>query len=77
MLFLPLGRRGGAFPTLSKVVRDQNYTDLLFLAENCIDLLFKERLFLVILPFQLICWPLTAILKMGSSGYVFLLKSLN
>lgn len=79
--FPPSGGRG-AFLILSKgddylMGRDQNYKDVLFVAEDFVDLLFKERLFLFIPPFQLICWLLTAILKTGSSGYVFLLKSLS
>ena len=52
--------------------RDQkNYKDLLSVAEYFVDL------FLFIPPFQLICWPLTAILKTGPSSYVFLLKYLE
>lgn len=57
--------------------RVQNYKDQLFLAEVFVDLLFEERKPLFILPLQLTCWPLKAILKTGTFSYVFLLKSLE
>lgn len=75
--FSPLGWAGVAFPIFSKVViiswkeTKKNYKDLLSVAEYFVDL------FLFIPPFQLICWPLAAVLKTGPSGYVFLLKSLE
>lgn len=72
----------GDFPIFSRVVIiswEETVTTRIcfFVAEDFVDLLFGERLFLFIPPFQLICWLLAAILKTGSSDYVFLLKSLN
>ena len=70
---------GGAAPIFSKVViisweETQTTRICFFVAEDFVDLLFEERLFLFIPPFQLICWLLAAILKTGPSDYVFLLK---
>lgn len=59
----------GASPALSKVLIIMEESEIqrsavadqlcdLFVAELTIDLLFEDRLFLFILPFQLICWPL-------------------
>lgn len=85
VFFSPLGDgvcAGEGGPIFSKVViiswEETKTTRIcFFVAEDFVDLLFEERLFLFIPPFQLICWLLAAILKTGPSDYVFLLKSLN